>query len=98
MSHPMNVKEVQRLVRRIVALSKFILCSTDRCAEVFKILKNYKSFNWTLDCVMAFEDLKSYITSPLILLTLEDGEELYPYLAISAHVVSSVLIRVVEGT
>lgn len=40
----------------------------------------------------AFEDLKAYLTSPSILLKLIDGEELYIYLAVFDHVVSSVLI------
>lgn len=46
----------------------------------------------------AFEDLKGYLTSPLIFSKLEDGEDLYIYLAMSRHAVSLILIRLAEGT
>lgn len=46
---------------------------------------------------MAFKDLKSYLTSRPILSLLEPTEDLYMYLAVSDHTVSSVLIRQHEG-
>lgn len=94
----MNIKEVQRLVEQIAVLSKFISHSIDMCAKVFRILKNHKTFDQSSKCAKAFEDLKSYLTSTPILSKPKDGEELYLYLVVSAHIVSSVLVRVVEGT
>lgn len=95
MPHLTNVKEVQRLVGRIIALSRFISRSTDRCVAVFKILKNHKSFYWTPECATTFEDLKSYLISLSILSKPEGREELYLYLAVSTCAVSSILVRVV---
>lgn len=49
-------------------------------------------------CVVAFEDLKSYLTSPLILSKPEGGKKLYLYLVVFAHAISSVLVRIAKGT
>ena len=40
---PSNIKEVQRLIRRIVALSCFVLKASDKCQLFFQILKNLSS-------------------------------------------------------
>ena len=41
----------------------------------------------------AFQDLKAYLTTALLLSPSIPGEELYLYLAVSPHAVSSALIR-----
>ena len=57
----------------------------------FKVLK--KVFEWTDECQKAFQDLKVYLTMAPILSPSILGEELYLYLVVSPHVVSSALIR-----
>ena len=49
------------------------------------------------ECDSAFKDLKSYLASPPILTRPNLGEDLYMYLAVSNHIVSSMLIRQCEG-
>lgn len=49
------------------------------------------------ECDSSFKDLKSYLASLPILTKLDLGEDLYMYLAVFDHVVSSVLIRQHEG-
>ena len=39
MTSPRNVKEVQRLTRRVAALNRFISRATDKCLPFFKALK-----------------------------------------------------------
>ena len=39
MTSPRNVKEVQRLTRRVAALNRFISRATDKCLPFFKTLK-----------------------------------------------------------
>ena len=57
----------------------------------FKILR--KAFDWTDQCQKAFQELKDYLTTaPLLSLSIP-GEELYLYLAVSPHAVSSALIK-----
>ena len=91
MEPPRNIKEVQSLTRRVAALNRFILKTTDKCLPFFKILK--KAFEWTEECQKAFQDLKAYLTATPLLSPSIPGEELYLYLAVSPHVVSSMLIR-----
>ena len=45
------------------------------------------------ECQKAFQDLKAYLTATPLLSPSIPGEELYLYLAVSLHAVSSVLIR-----
>jgi len=52
-----------------------------------------KAFEWTDKCQQAFEDLKAYLASTLLLSPSKPGVELYLYLAVSPHAVSSTLIR-----
>ena len=86
-----NIKEVQSLIRQVTALNRFVSKATDKCLPFFKVLK--KAFEWTDKCQKAFQDLKTYLTAaPLLSLSIP-GEELYLYLAMSPHAVSSALIR-----
>ena len=52
-----------------------------------------KTFEWTDKCQRAFEDLKAYLTIAPLLSPSVVGEELYLYLAVTPHAVSSALIR-----
>ena len=91
MKPPQNVKEVQSLTGRVAALNKFISKATDKCLPFFKVLK--KAFEWTDDCQRAFQDLKAYLTTAPLLSPSVLREELYLYLAVTSHVVSSALVR-----
>ncbi|XP_065631119.1 uncharacterized protein LOC136068206 [Quercus suber] len=51
------------------------------------------AFEWTDECQKAFEDLKTYLTKAPLLSPSVQGEELYLYLAVTPHVVSSALVR-----
>ena len=86
-----RVKDIQSLTGRIAALNKFVSKATDKCLPFFRVLR--KSFEWMDECQQAFEGLKAYLTSMLLLSPSKPGEELYLYLAVSPHVVSSALIR-----
>jgi len=52
-----------------------------------------KAFEWKDECQQAFEDLKDYLASTSLLSPSKPRKELYLYLAVSLHVVSSALIR-----
>ncbi|XP_065621915.1 uncharacterized protein LOC136064288 [Quercus suber] len=91
MKPPSSVKEVQSLTGRVAALNRFVSKATDKCLPFFKVLK--KAFEWTDECQKAFEDLKTYLTKAPLLSPSVQGEELYLYLAVTPHAVSSALIR-----
>ena len=91
MEPPKNIKEVQSLTGWIAALNKFVSKVTDKCLPFFKIFR--KAFEWTDQCQKAIQDLKVYLTTTPLLSPSIPSEELYLYLAVSPHVVSSALIR-----
>ena len=91
MEPPKNIKEVQSLTGRIAALNRFVSKATDKCLPFFKILR--KAFEWMDQCQKAFQDLKIYLTTAPLLSPSIPREELYLYLAVSSHAVSSALIR-----
>ena len=91
MPPPSNIKEVQRLTGRIVALSRFVSRATDKCQPFFQVLK--KAFQWDAHCEEAFTTLKTYMSSPPILVSPSEGELLTLYLAVSDFSTSAVLVR-----
>ena len=86
-----NVKEVQSLTGRVAALNMFVSKATDKCLPFFRILKN--AFEWTDDCQRAFQDPKAYLTTTPLLSPSVLGGELYLYLAVTLHAISSALVR-----
>ena len=85
-----NVKKVQSLNVRVVALNRFISKAIDKCLPFFKTLK--RAFKWIDEYQKAFEELKAYLASPQLLSPSKPGEELFLYLAVSPTAVSSALI------
>jgi len=64
MRSPTNVKEVQQLTERIVALSRLLSASRDKGYSYFQCLKKNNHFAWTSECEEAFTKLKEYLASP----------------------------------
>ncbi|VFQ77367.1 unnamed protein product [Cuscuta campestris] len=93
MQAPTSVRDVQKLTGRLAALSRFLSRSAERSLPFFKVLKKANTFAWDEECRRAFEELKEYLASDIVLSKPEPGETLYLYLEISPNAVSSVLIR-----
>ena len=91
MQPPSNIKEVQRLTGRIAALSRFVSKANDKCQPLFQVLK--KAFQWDTHCEEAFSALKTYLSSPPILVSPSERELLTLYLVVSDFSTSAVLIR-----
>ena len=91
MPPPSNIKEVQRLTGRIAALSRFVSKASDKCQPFFQVLK--EAFQWDVHCEEAFTALKTYLSSPSILVSPSEGELLTLYLAVSDFSTSAVLVR-----
>ena len=88
---PSNVKDIQRLTGRIAALSHFVSRASDKCRPFFWVLK--KAFQWDAHCQEAFMMLKTYMSSPPILVSSSEGELLTLYLAVSDFTTSAALVR-----
>ena len=93
---PRTIKEVQSLNGKIAALNKFVSRATNRCLPFFCTLR--RSFEWTDECQTTFDNLKTYISSSLLLSPSKPGEELYLYLAVSQAAVSATLVREENGS
>ena len=93
MRSPSNVKEVQRLTGRMVALSRFLAKSGDRGFPYFQCLKKNEKFQWTDQCEEAFQKLKEYLSKPPVLCKPEKGVDLALYISVTEHAVSLVLVR-----
>ena len=91
MPSPSSIKEVQRLTGRITALSRFVSRASDKCQPFFQVLK--KEFPWDIKCEEAFSALKTYLSSPPILVSPVEGELLTLYLAVSNFSTSAVLVK-----
>ena len=91
MQPPSNTKEIKRLPGRIATLSRFVSRSTDKFQSFFQVLK--KAFYWDAQCEEAFSVLKTYLSSPPVLVSPSDGELLTLYLAISDFSTSTALVR-----
>ena len=52
---PRNPKEVQKLTGMTAALNQFISRSVERCCPFFLLLHRWKGFEWTKECVVAFQ-------------------------------------------
>ena len=91
MPSPSGIKEVQRLTGRIATLSRFVSRANDKCQPFFQVLK--KAFQWDTKCEKAFSALKTYLSSPPILVSPIEGELLTLYLAVSDFSTSVVLVR-----
>ena len=91
MSPPSSIKEVQRMTGRITALSRFVSRASDKCQPFFQVLK--KAFQWDTRCEETFSALKTYLSSPPILVSPSEGELLTLHLAVSDFSTSAVLIR-----
>ena len=94
---PQNPKEVQKLTGMTTALNRFISRLADKCRPFFLLLHKWKGFEWTEKCVVAFQQLKEYLSRPPIMSSPKVDEVLFAYLAIAYYAVSFVLIRVDSG-
>ncbi|KAF8105130.1 hypothetical protein N665_0162s0009 [Sinapis alba] len=64
---PRNIKEVQKLTKRMAALGRFISRFSDKSHIFFEVLKNPKHFQWSEKCESALEELKINLTTPPLL-------------------------------
>ena len=91
MQPPLNTKEIQRLTGRIASLSCFVSRSSDKFRPFFQVLK--KAFHWDDKCEEAFSTLKTYLSSPPVLVSPSEGELLTLYLAVSDFSTRAALVR-----
>ena len=81
----------------MAALNRFISRLADRCRPFFLLLHKWKKFEWSDECVVAFQQLKQYLSRPLIMSSPVVDEVLFAYIVVAIYAISFVLIRVDSG-
>ena len=94
---PRNPKEVQKLTGMMAALNRFISKSANRYRPFFLLLHKWKEFEWSDECVVAFQQLKQYLSCPPIMSSPVVDEVLFAYIAVALYAISFVLIRADSG-
>ena len=89
---PRNPKKVQYHTGMMAALNRFITRLADRCRPFFLFLHKWKEFEWSDECVVAFQQLKQYLSRLPIMSSLVVDEVLFAYIAIAFYAISFVLI------
>ena len=68
MRPPKKVKDIQKLTGCMAALSCFISRLGEKGLPFFKLLKASEKFSWTEEADVAFTQLKTFLTSPPVLI------------------------------
>ena len=92
MRSPTSVKEVQQLIGRMAALSRFVSAGGEKGHPYFQCLKRNSRFAWTDECEAAFLKLKEYLATPPVLCKPVVGVPLRLYFAVTERAISSVLV------
>jgi hypothetical protein len=92
MRPPTQIKDVQKLMGSLAALSRFISRLAERALPFFKLLWRSGPFSWTEEAERAFQELNQHLVSLPILVAPEPGELLYLYIAAATEAVSMMLV------
>ncbi|XP_025628675.1 uncharacterized protein [Arachis hypogaea] len=92
MTSPKNVKDIQKLTGRLMALSRFLGASAQKAIPFFKLMKKGAPFKWETECEEAFQHFKRVLAEPPILAKPQTGETLYLYLSITEEALAAALI------
>jgi len=93
MVEPSTKKEVQKLTGRIAALNRFISKLTECSLPFFKALRGGDKVEWGPEQSKAFQQLKNYMASKLLVTVPDPEAPLLLYVAASDHAVSGVLVQ-----
>ena len=76
----------------MAALSRFISRLSEKGLPFFKLLKATERFSWSEEADTAFEQLKLFLTKPLIMTVPQPDETLLIYIAATSRVVSTAIV------
>jgi hypothetical protein len=92
MKRPTRKKDIMKLTGTMAALGRFISNLGEKGLPFFKLLKKSDKFVWTDEANQALEELKTFITTPLVMVPPTPKETLLLYISASTQVVSAVLV------
>ncbi|KAK1633125.1 hypothetical protein QYE76_007440 [Lolium multiflorum] len=89
MRKPTKLKEIQQLIGRVAALSRFVARLGEKALPFYALIKQGEKFEWNEEADRAFEHLKRTISTPPILVAPKEKEPLLLYIAATPQVVST---------
>jgi hypothetical protein len=81
MQAPRCVKDIQKLTGCMAALSRYVSRLGGKGLPFFKLLKAKEKFVWSDEADAAFNQLKAYLSAPLVLTAPKSDEPLLLYIA-----------------
>jgi hypothetical protein len=90
MNRPTGKKDMMKLTGMMAALGRFINKLGEKGLPFFKLLEKSDKFEWTDEVDQALEELKTFLTTPPVMVPLAPKETLLLYISVSTQVVSAV--------
>ena len=78
-------------IEKLQYISRFIAKFTMICDPVFKLLRKNQPIEWNEECQKAFDKIKEYLTSPLVLKPPRQDKPLILYLALEENAIGATL-------
>ena len=99
-TRPTCLKDVQRLVGLVAAVSNFISRLGEKAMPLYWLLKKSDNFEWTEEADAALQQLKAALTTPPTLAAPRPEEPMLLYVAATNLAVSAVMVgeRKAENT
>jgi hypothetical protein len=91
-SWPNDLKDVQRLIGCMAAVSRFISRLGEKALPLYKLMKKSDKFVWIDEAEAALKDLKRVLSTALVLAAPEDQEPMLLYMVATNRVVSIVIV------
>jgi len=98
MRSPNNVKEVQCLIGRLTAISRFLPKLAEQIQPIIQLLKKSARFSWNDECEQVFQNLKASLASPTILHKPNIHLSLLVYIIVIDYTVSAALVQNITNT
>jgi ribonuclease HI len=93
MGKPTKLHDVQKLARRVAALSRFVARLGEKALPFYALMKKSDDkFKWTEEADTAFAQLKKVLSTPPVLVVPNEKEPLLLYIVATHQVVSTVLV------
>jgi hypothetical protein len=92
MNRPTRKKDVMKLTGMMATLGRFISKLGEKGMPFCKLLKKSYKFEWTDEVDQALEELKTFLTTPPIMVPTAPKETMLLYISASTQVVSAVLV------
>jgi hypothetical protein len=91
-SWPNDLKDVQRLIGCVAAVSRFISRLGEKALPLYKLMKKSDKFIWTDEADAALKDMKRVLSTTPVLAAPKDQEPMLLYMAATNRVVSIVIV------